>query len=42
MDIAITSLVAIVEKTEIRELSYAEILLIGAAGGIEEFPVIPR
>lgn len=46
-----TSIVAIVTvapnalttpKNDIRELSPAEILIIAAAGGLEEFPVIPR
>lgn len=42
MNKSITTLVSAVEQNDIRELSFAEILLIGAAGGIEEFPVIPR
>ena len=42
MDQSITLLVAAVELIDIRELSFAETLLIGGAGGVEEFPVIPR
>ena len=42
MDTPIASYVAHVEHNELRELSIAETLLIGAAGGFDEFPVIPR
>ena len=31
-----------VDQHDIRELSLAETLLVGAAGGVEDFPVIPR
>ena len=46
--VAIVAIVAVAPtalttpKNDIRELSSAEILIIGAAGGLEEFPVIPR
>ena len=42
MEQSITLLVAAVGANDIRELSFAETLLIGGTGGIEEFPVIPR
>ena len=48
MDKSIVAIVAVATnalttpKSDIRELSSAEILIVGAAGGLEEFPVIPR
>lgn len=42
MDKSIATLASTVDQNDIRELTFAEILLIAGAGGIEEFPVIPR
>ena len=42
MDKPIAAIALTTKQNDIRELSLAEILLIGAAGGLEEFPVIPR
>ena len=42
MDKLIALCVTNLDQNDIHELSFAELLLVGAAGGIEEFPVIPR
>jgi hypothetical protein len=42
MDKSIAAAALVTAQNNIRELSAAEIELIGAAGGFEEFPVIPR
>lgn len=42
MDKSNATLASAVELNDIWELSSAQILLVGAAGGLEEFPVIPR
>ena len=42
MDQSTVTVASTVDQNCLRELSFAEILLIGAAGGLEEFPVIPR
>ena len=42
MDNSIASIALTPVQNGIRELEFAEILLIGAAGGVEDFPVIPR
>lgn len=43
LSLPVVSVVATgVDQNDLRELSLAETLLVGAAGGIEEFPVIPR
>ena len=39
---ATSVIVTSVNHNDIRELSLTETLLVGAAGGLEEFPVIPR
>ncbi|MEO7254009.1 MAG: hypothetical protein ABIZ64_07190 [Casimicrobium sp.] len=42
MEKSIASTEVTTAQNGIRELDFAEILLIGAAGGVEDFPVIPR
>ncbi len=42
MEKSIAPIAVTTAQNGIRELEIAEILLVGAAGGVEDFPVIPR